>query len=244
LGWLLAIIGYVLTLFWLSGNRWRYLVDFVWTLLRWWIWGAGKQPHRLVRWWERIPVPLVRFEIWWMDARRRSRRRALWSSPLGTWDFPAGADQIYSVKSTHPHWQYPVDWEMINLSDTSQAPTPWRGISEAIDGQHHTLFLNGESFILNGTAKQYVTNGEVVVVPPLLEYHWEVWLNPVPRTRKLLLAWLPRLLLWLAIIVSLVIIVFHRDAGSVILLLIPLGMAWRDAQWQIPKRLQAAYETK
>jgi hypothetical protein len=50
--------------------------------------------------------------------------------------------------------------------------------------------------------------------------------------------------LWLAIIVSLVIIVFHRDAGSVILLLIPLGMAWRDAQWQIPKRLQAAYETK
>jgi hypothetical protein len=244
LGWLLAIVGYVVTLFWLSGNRWRYFLDFGWNLLKWWIWGAGKQPHRLIRWWERIPVPLVRFEIWWMDARRRSRRRALWSSPLGTWDFLAVADQIYSVKSTHPHWQYPVDWEALNLSATSQTPTPWRGISEAIDSQHHTLFLNGESFILNGTGKQYATNSETVAVPSALDYHWEVWLNPVPRSRKLLLARLPRLLLWLATIIGLVITVFRRDAGSVILLLIPLGMAWRDAQWQIPKRLQIAYEAK
>lgn len=227
--WLAALLMYLISTFFLTGNSWLLFPRFVVSLGWWWIFWWGKCPHDVMERNRKKIVPFFAFDLLWLDDKQRLHRHARIAGPDGTWSLPSIFDRLMSIEVRNSRVEYPVRDGV--TSETRQAR------------QARWLHLFGEGILqYRAESAERKTTSKAFAVPQEkkggVEYHFRLWAHSLQGKRWVFVYWLPRFFVMVALGVAAWLTYNQPFWWHALPLALAILIGCRDWQWHLRRRLQ------
>ena len=223
-GLVLTFAGlYLVLLYWLTGNIWRFFIRFAQKWAKAWIFGWPGYQHLWREDHGKASLPLFCFSLERYDQDTKTVVAETRLTTLhGEWSYAPQDEQLYGVSVRNRRYVYP-SWEV--------------GVSEERIGTERKLYLTGENWYVASPKQQQslVTSAESFVFASDKKYQLIVWGHQVAIPRWSGLRFVPRLSLLLSVLLALVILVVIPAWWSSLLFLLLSGILLRDLQWRVPQ---------
>lgn len=220
-GWLILFVGYIVSVFLLTRNRFTSFFVYLHGLLTFWLLGPGKKEHRWVDEKGRV-LPFYAYAITWIDHVHKYHEKRAVSSPSGTWSVSKVLGNFYSLKNLHSVYTYPARSHHLSLSQ-GEVALEGQSLSFVDPASQTTLELRDQTYLVPST---YPVRFVAVAQSPSSKVRGWVFLTLIPRC-----------ILVIELVITLYILWYVKSWLTIGFLLMLLLMIVRDFQASLRERL-------